>query len=175
MRSSGTGANRVHTRERHTATTGALASSSAIACILEPAEQWAECDKTAGCDTEAGFDVGPDGDVGGCVWGSEELLGRPLEMELLLGKLTQKVRILIVMKIRNADNDRSTRNTAHAQNTSQGSLCSYVHLEIPDKEDGQKSQDQITARGGDTVDIGHIDDRIQTQTVAMDGGLRVQL
>ncbi len=139
-RTSGIGANRVYTRERHAATTGALASSSAIAGILKPAEQWAEGDKTAGCDTEAGLDVRPDGDVGGCVCGCEELLDRPPEIELLLGKLTQKVRILIVMKIRNADNDRSARNTAHAQNTSQCSFCSYVHLEIPDKEDGQKSQ-----------------------------------
>lgn len=92
VRTSGIGANRVHTRERHTSTTGALASSCAIAGILEPAEQWAQCDKTAGCDTEAGFDIRPDGDVGGCVCGSEELLDRFLEMELLLGKTYTKSR-----------------------------------------------------------------------------------
>lgn len=78
-----------------------------------------------------------------------------------------------MMEIRNTDDDRSARNTAHAQNTSQGGLRSDIHLEVPHKEDGKKSQDEITTAGGDTIDVGHINDGVHTDAVAVDIRLRV--
>jgi hypothetical protein len=79
------------------------------------------------------------------------------------------------VEIRNANDNRSAGNTPHAQNTSQGGLRPNIHLEIPDKEDGQNSQHKITAGSGNTVDIGHVDDDIQIQAVAMDIRGRIEL
>lgn len=94
---------------------------------------------------------------------------------MYIKELTQEVCVLVIVEIRNTDDDRSTRNTAHTQNTSQGGLRSDIHLEVPHKEDGEKSQDEITAGGGDTIDVGHINDGIHIHAVALDIRLRVDL
>lgn len=75
-----------------------------IAAIAEPAKEWTEGNKASGCNAQAGLDIGPDGYVGGCVWKSlismMNWAGRGID-------LTEKVRVFVGVKIRNANYDCS--------------------------------------------------------------------
>ena len=70
---------------------------------------------------------------------------------------------------------RADIHASHSQNTRQGRLGPYVHLQVPHQGNRQKTQGQITYCSGDTVDIGHGDDMVQLHAGAMNIGMRVRV
>lgn len=66
-------------------------------------------------------------------------------------------------------------HATHAQNASQRGLGPYVHLQVPYEEYGQESKSHIAQCGGDTVDVGDVDDTIEIHAMAGNTARRVHL
>jgi hypothetical protein len=71
------------------------------------------------------------------------------------------------VQIGNSNDDSSTCDTTHAQDTSQRGLCAYIHLQVPHQEDWQYAESKVTACGSYAVNVGNGDNAVKVHTTAV--------